>query len=37
LLPTPRGFDLGDVDFAHFHHCGEGAFGFLAAGGDGFG
>jgi len=29
---TPGGLDFGDVDLAHFHHCGKGAFGFRAAG-----
>lgn len=28
------GFDLGDVDFTHLHHRGEGALGFVATGGD---
>lgn len=36
-LPPPGGFDFGDVYFAHLHHGGEGALGFFAACGDGFG
>ena len=30
--PPPCGFDFGDVDLVHFHHGGEGALGFGAAG-----
>jgi hypothetical protein len=37
LLTLACGVDGGDVDFGHFHHGFEGAFGFVAAGGEGVG
>jgi hypothetical protein len=33
VSPEAGGFDLSDVDFAHLHHCCEGARGLGAAGG----